>query len=511
MQSTVPIRLSSSGETLMERLGTIRLWCEAVIGCPLADALLCGVDVDLGELAALKLLEGISLESTPHKPENADQDPDESFAGFGSRFIPLGLSRFTAAAFAAWPGKILGRLARWELPPEVLPGVELSPSRVRTAPVTEPGTAWAVTWKEGPVALWFEGLEHALLALKVPAMTSGCRAEETMDTHVLVNRRELPAALALLRPLFEAGPPVLRVLGGMNVRLAVTRHGWTDFILSEELTGAVKEDFELFLSQERWYRRHRLPYRRGYLFHGTPGNGKTSVVRVMASYPEVTPYGIDFSNEDLTNQWLTHLIVEAERSAPSLIVLEDLDRLYGPRRREYWDNRSGITMQHLLNCLDGLGRRDGVIFVATANDIRGLEPAVLERPGRFDVVAEFANPGEPLRRRFFQTLGMEVDEGQLDAAARLTDGFSFAQLREVHIVAARRAFRRRSDTLAWPDLWEAIECVMAALQSVRSRTGGRAPGFEARPRRARNGQQSGFVSRTQGGQEEWQSDRIRDP
>src|SRR5206468_11831889 len=62
----------------------------------------------------------------------------------------------------------------------------------------------------------------------------------------------------------------------------------------------------------------------------------------------------------------------------SLVIFEDLDRLYGQRSGRR-DNLTKVTLQHLLNCLDGLGSRDGVLVVGTANDPTVIDAAIVRR------------------------------------------------------------------------------------------------------------------------------------
>lgn len=480
MEIAVALRLTNSGDMVVRYLESYRAWCETRLECPLTEAIILHTRANLAEIVMPKLLEGVPLDQGVTYEGDEDEDtPDGLPPGAAVRFLPAIMARWSDAGPVTSPEKLLNRLCHWEVGPGLIPRFELQPSRRRTLP-TSANEGWVARWKEGPLALWFDGLPRPLVAVEIPvtSVVHGMTAE-TVEDCILVNRADVKDALELLRLLFSETRRILRVLGGMNVALSNPALNWTDLVLSQEIVETVKEDFEQFLGREAWYRRYRVPYRRGYLFYGPPGNGKTSVVRIMAGYPGIAAYGIDFSNDELSNRWLTHLMLEAARSAPSLIVLEDLDRLYGPRNQEFRDNRSGITMQHLLNCLDGVGMRDGVIFVATANDIRGLDRAVLERPGRFDAIIDFPNPDEALRARFFGALPALLKTENVEEAARLTQGLSFAHLREVHIVAAQRAFRRKDDSITWADVRDAIARVKLVLHGARSRAGSRGLGFEA--------------------------------
>jgi cell division protease FtsH len=190
----------------------------------------------------------------------------------------------------------------------------------------------------------------------------------------------------------------------------------------------------------------------------------------------MSAYSLDFSNEDLGNEALTDLFSAAARNAPSLVIFEDLDRLYGKGGGR--DNCTKITLQHLLNCLDGLGTQDGVIVVATANDPTALDPAILRRPGRFDRIVPFPPPSLALRQEYLHQLSLSsLSEQSLRVAAHEAEGFSFAQLRESYILAGQLAFRRGDEVIQEPDLLEGIRLVRLETQKARSRTDGQSVGF----------------------------------
>src|SRR5207249_5934243 len=96
-----------------------------------------------------------------------------------------------------------------------------------------------------------------------------------------------------------------------------------------------------------------------------------------------------------------------------------------------------------LNCLDGIGVKNGIVVVATANDPATLDQAILRRPGRFDRLVPFLPPPTELRRQYLQRLtDGTLDERSALQVAREADGLSFAQLEEAYILAGQRAFRR---------------------------------------------------------------------
>jgi transitional endoplasmic reticulum ATPase len=111
---------------------------------------------------------------------------------------------------------------------------------------------------------------------------------------------------------------------------------------------------------------------------------------------------------------LSAFFEEAARNAPSLLIFEDLDRAFVDRDEE----RPRITLQHFLNCLDGVGTQDGLIVVATANDPSMLDAAILKRPGRFDRVVQFRNPDPDLRREYYQRLSLVLTGDQFEISHR---------------------------------------------------------------------------------------------
>jgi hypothetical protein len=436
------LRVAPAVTAMAALLEPHRPWLESVLGCPLADALTFELEVPFGHLAVEALLEGVQLDH--------------------------GCLDEAAALRPA--------VARWAVPPGVSPRIALEPSRNRQVPMLERPLAWAAHWKDTPVAVWFEGLTHALAAIDVPFVSFAASLRAEWQHCLLVNRAEVAPALNLLRSRVFQPRNVVRVLGGRDIPLPAHGYDWAQVVLHPDLTSLVREDFESFLRREGWFKRQGLPFQRSYLFYGPPGNGKTSVIRVMASHPAMSAFALDFSNEQLENGALSDLFEAAGCNAPALVLFEDLDRLFG--KNAQGDNRTRITFQHLLNCLDGLGHHDGVIVVATANDPTELDSAVLRRPGRFDRAVPFRPPSGELRREYLRRLSHRtLDPETLALAGVQTEGFSFAQVREAYIVGGQFAFQRGRDAIDRDDLLEGIRRVRGEGHAVGERADGRVVGF----------------------------------
>lgn len=141
----------------------------------------------------------------------------------------------------------------------------------------------------------------------------------------------------------------------------------------------IVNDLEQFLASEEEYVRRCIPWHRGYLFHGAPGTGKSSIARALA----------DHFNLDLWYLSLADLEKDSNLSSvlgsidhPSVLLLEDIDTLSAATTRE--GKERSVTMSGLLNALDGIITPHGLITIMTTNDIKSLDPAML-RAGRSDV------------------------------------------------------------------------------------------------------------------------------
>jgi hypothetical protein len=150
-------------------------------------------------------------------------------------------------------------------------------------------------------------------------------------------------------------------------------------------TGQVEkviEDAELFYRSQEWYREKGVPWRRGYLFEGSPGTGKTSLVVAMAGHFKRPLYSIN-----LGSMQSDQLLLEAFNSVPKygLLLIEDIDATNITKKRGGDDTESkGATLSGLLNIIDGAISADGRLLVMTSNHPEHLDPALL-RPGRVDM------------------------------------------------------------------------------------------------------------------------------
>jgi len=181
-------------------------------------------------------------------------------------------------------------------------------------------------------------------------------------------------------------------------------------ILNGEVITNLMEDIKAFLSLEDWYVERGIPYRRGYLLYGPPGNGKTSTIKAIAG-----SLGYDICVFSLSQKMTDDSLCELLNSAPqkSIILMEDIDSAFKSREDSQATSRetnlafegcsqSSLTFRGLLNALDGVASsEDGQILFMTTNYPDKLDPALI-RPGRVDYKVFIDYPDDSQLEKMFQ-------------------------------------------------------------------------------------------------------------
>lgn len=153
---------------------------------------------------------------------------------------------------------------------------------------------------------------------------------------------------------------------------------------------------------QRWYAQRGIPYRRGYLFYGRPGTGKTSLSLSVAGHFELDIYRIQISG--ITDDSLKQLFEKLPGRC--VVLLEDVDAIAKNRAvgaahaAGDASSAAGTTMSGLLNIIDGVSSQEGRILIMTTNYAARLD-AALVRPGRIDVRVEFPLADRNVARDLF--------------------------------------------------------------------------------------------------------------
>jgi mitochondrial chaperone BCS1 len=216
-------------------------------------------------------------------------------------------------------------------------------------------------------------------------------------------------------------------------------------ILDGNQAGELLADMKEFLASHDWYQAIGVPYRRGYLLHGPPGNGKTSVVRALAGELNMSIYLLMLSDRDMNDNRINDLL--AKVPVKSILLLEDIDCAF-TKRKQASSKDNGLTFSGLLNALDGVASSEGRIIVMTTNHIEKLDPALI-RPGRADVKLAFENATADQARQLFERFFPQHVHLADDFARLIEDGkFSMATLQDYLMLHRRdpeEAVRRANE------------------------------------------------------------------
>lgn len=266
-----------------------------------------------------------------------------------------------------------------------------------------------------------------------------CGGHQDAISEVLVRKDALAEFTAYVQKIESKSRRIM--VSSMGQRsYAVSPIDWDDIILDDSIRFMIKNDLESFMKKRSWFQSKGLPYRRGYLLYGPPGNGKSTAIRAILTQTRIPAYTLKRMYDDDSVYYFEEMFDDAGKQGNAIIILEDIDRCLGSKGTGSKDSDTcRIPMSVFLNCLDGVAESDGVIVVATANTPQVLDSAILQRPGRFDRAIPFPNPSPENREKYFKKLLENPGSEGLDALVKISNDMSFAQLREIYILGSQIA------------------------------------------------------------------------
>ncbi|KAJ4374326.1 hypothetical protein N0V83_003067 [Neocucurbitaria cava] len=225
---------------------------------------------------------------------------------------------------------------------------------------------------------------------------------------------------------------------------SVRNSTWDSVILDEDMKKSLIADVENFFDSQDTYQKLKVPWKRGIIYYGPPGNGKTISIKAMmhslyqrgvegdSRLAVPTLYVRTLSSFGGPEYSIKQIFGKARQEAPCYLVFEDLDSIVNDSVRSYF-----------LNEVDGLKSNDGILMVGSTNHLDRLDPGIAKRPSRFDRKYYFPNPRLDERvqyAKFWQ--GKLEDNKDLDfpdklcpKIAEITDKFSFAYMQEAFVAS----------------------------------------------------------------------------
>ncbi|MDP3917375.1 MAG: CDC48 family AAA ATPase [Nanoarchaeota archaeon] len=217
--------------------------------------------------------------------------------------------------------------------------------------------------------------------------------------------------------------------------------------LSEEVK-KMREMVELPLKNPEIFESLGISPPKGVLLHGPPGTGKTLLAKAVAN--ETNANFILVNGPELlskfygeTEKKIRNLFEDAEKNAPSIIFIDEIDAI-APKREDTYGEVERRMVSQLLTVMDGLKSRGRVIVIGATNRQNSLDPA-LRRPGRFDREINIGVPNKEGRLKILKihTRNMPLTKDvNLEEIAAKTHGFVGADLESLCKEAAMNVIRR---------------------------------------------------------------------
>lgn len=209
---------------------------------------------------------------------------------------------------------------------------------------------------------------------------------------------------------------------------------------------------------------------RGILLYGPPGSGKTLIARAVAN--ETGAFFFLINGPEIMSKMagesegnLRKAFEEAEKNAPSIIFIDEIDSIAPKREKAQGEVEKRIVSQ-LLTLMDGLRSRSQVIVIAATNRPNSIDPA-LRRFGRFDRELDIGVPDEIGRLEILRihTKNMKLSpDVDVEKIAKDSQGYVGADLAQLCTEAAMQCVREKMSVIDWDD--ETIDAEVLDAMSV---------------------------------------------
>jgi hypothetical protein len=247
-----------------------------------------------------------------------------------------------------------------------------------------------------------------------------------------------------------------------------------ELILPARTLQLLERNITEFIGQRTQLKALGMPVKKGLLFYGQPGTGKTHTIHYLASQlPDHTTLLITAEQVAL----LDHYFQLARFLQPSIVVIEDVD-LIARSRESMGSPCEESLLNKLLNEMDGLREDAEVIFVLTTNRPHQLEAAISSRPGRIDQTIEFPLPDAAGRAQLVRlyACGLQLSESVVQEIVRRTENASGAFIKELMRRSAQFCLRDgHAGRLTLDDLTSALDEMLFSGGSLNVRLLGGPP------------------------------------
>lgn len=266
--------------------------------------------------------------------------------------------------------------------------------------------------------------------------------DETVDAEVL---NSLAVTMENFRfALHATNPSALR-----ETLVEVPKVTWEDIGGLEGVKKELQETVQYPVEHPEKFAKFGMSPSKGVLFYGPPGCGKTLLAKAIAN--ECQANFISIKGPELLTMWfgeseanVRDVFDKARQAAPCVLFFDELDSIAKARGTSAGDSGgSDRVLNQLLTEMDGIGAKKNVFVIGATNRPDQIDPALM-RPGRLDQLIYIPLPDELSRLSVLRSVLKRsplAPEVQLTAIAKITAGFSGADLTEICQRACKLAIR----------------------------------------------------------------------
>jgi len=222
--------------------------------------------------------------------------------------------------------------------------------------------------------------------------------------------------------------------------------------LPEDKKQAIKIGALEFFKKKEIYDKNNIPWKRGLIFTGQPGTGKTHMGKVLMKNAECTFIWVT-SNMCSDSHDVKYIFRMAVELAPVIIFMEDLDGFLS-----YDSNIATLKTQ-----MDGMENVNGICTILCTNFPDRLPKALINRPSRFDEIVIFELPDENIRYQILRSIAepmlIKDKDNILLEVAKATEGLTGAHLKEIIVYSLLLAADNGREEINHLDLSKAVEKV----------------------------------------------------